>query len=716
MIKLFERIFWHNNTTPAINEDNLNAMSKAIDDIDNRVIELAADVMETVPQIQAYLDQADDLVEAMELLTKNPPYIGANGNWYVWDTDTSSFVDSGIDASITVQIADVTMLNYGTAPYITNTGTNTDPIFHLFIPRAAGITSIAKTGTSGLVDTYTVTFQDGNTATFTVTNGKGIVSIAKTSTSGQVDTYTITFNDSTTTTFTVTNGNGDMNKSVYDPNGAIQTAGGIKAYVDGEVSSVNSAFTNNVNVNGSKNLLPFIVATGTYAGINVVNDGKEITVSGTSTANPANICIFDVEGRSIDSGLSPACTIEELGIDLSKTYVFSRQEKVTGLRYAIRLYDSSSALATFELGNNQGLSLDIDFSQYPTCTRIKCTIICSYNVAIPSNTKFSAMLCLKSDYEQSTAWAPYAKPNRTLTEDSVTWDNLSEVGAVNRLENRASSSTVAGITVTVHNDKSITANGTNSSTTSNQTVISLTGNGSVNYRPLSDLGLKAGNSYRFSLGVQREAQNSWYFVIEAFNSSLTRVLRLDVRSGEYQDTIFNIPTDAVYIAVNLSVLAAKTINNVTFYPMITPVSYNGPYVPYAKTNKELTDELSTKIDIAGKPKQKIYRFAANSTTTTITVPLNKVSSYAQGSLHIRTSSKDSEAHITFALNQANTSVVNSAIKNYGTVDLSLDSMTISGQVLAIVIGGGNAYQWYSAEYFVSTSEGVTAEQPTWNFA
>ena len=34
--KLFDRIFWHNNTTPAINEDNLNAMSKAIDDIDDR--------------------------------------------------------------------------------------------------------------------------------------------------------------------------------------------------------------------------------------------------------------------------------------------------------------------------------------------------------------------------------------------------------------------------------------------------------------------------------------------------------------------------------------------------------------------------------------------------------------------------------------------------------------------------------------------------------
>ena len=34
-----------------------------------------------------------------------------------------------------------------------------------------GIASISKTGTSGLVDTYTITYTNGNTATFTVTNG-----------------------------------------------------------------------------------------------------------------------------------------------------------------------------------------------------------------------------------------------------------------------------------------------------------------------------------------------------------------------------------------------------------------------------------------------------------------------------------------------------------------------------------------------------------------
>ena len=69
-----------------------------------------------------------------------------------------------------------------------------------------GIDSIEKTGTSGLVDTYTIYFTDGNSTTFDVTNGSGIVSITKTSSAGLVDTYTVLFQNGETTTFEVTNG------------------------------------------------------------------------------------------------------------------------------------------------------------------------------------------------------------------------------------------------------------------------------------------------------------------------------------------------------------------------------------------------------------------------------------------------------------------------------------------------------------------------------
>ena len=80
--------------------------------------------------------------------------------------------------------------------------------------QGTSIASITKTGTSGLVDTYTILMTDGTTATFEVTNGEkgdpgsSIVSITKTGTSGLVDTYTILMSDGTTSTFTVTNGSG----------------------------------------------------------------------------------------------------------------------------------------------------------------------------------------------------------------------------------------------------------------------------------------------------------------------------------------------------------------------------------------------------------------------------------------------------------------------------------------------------------------------------
>ena len=92
------------------------------------------------------------------------------------------------------------------------------------------IVSIEKTKTEGNVDTYTITYSDGNKTTFTVTNGsdgakgdkgdqgdkgdkgdKGedgnsIVSIEKTNTEGNIDTYTITFSNGTTFDFYVSNG------------------------------------------------------------------------------------------------------------------------------------------------------------------------------------------------------------------------------------------------------------------------------------------------------------------------------------------------------------------------------------------------------------------------------------------------------------------------------------------------------------------------------
>ena len=69
-----------------------------------------------------------------------------------------------------------------------------------------GISNIAKTGTDGLVDTYTITLADTTTKTFTVTNGNGLTAFEKLSTVGLVDNYRFTRTDGTFFDFSVYNG------------------------------------------------------------------------------------------------------------------------------------------------------------------------------------------------------------------------------------------------------------------------------------------------------------------------------------------------------------------------------------------------------------------------------------------------------------------------------------------------------------------------------
>lgn len=122
---------------------------------------------------------------------------------------------SGITgATPNIQIGTVTE---GNEPAVTRRAgsTNENPILDFVLKTGAtgengatgnGISSVSKTSTSGLTDTYTITYTNGNTTTFDVTNGKGIDRIEKTATVGNKDTYTIYFNDNSTSTFEVANG------------------------------------------------------------------------------------------------------------------------------------------------------------------------------------------------------------------------------------------------------------------------------------------------------------------------------------------------------------------------------------------------------------------------------------------------------------------------------------------------------------------------------
>lgn len=61
MNKLYDLITFHNLTTPALNEDNLNAMSQALDAIDDRVVNLGGAVLEVIPDLEDILSNAEQL-------------------------------------------------------------------------------------------------------------------------------------------------------------------------------------------------------------------------------------------------------------------------------------------------------------------------------------------------------------------------------------------------------------------------------------------------------------------------------------------------------------------------------------------------------------------------------------------------------------------------------------------------------------------------------
>lgn len=148
--------------------------------------ELAQRIDGIAADVEADADRAEAAADNAETWVSNYPRIGQNGNWFVFDTTTETFVDTGVSA---------------TGPQGPQGDDGPTGPQGPTGPTGNGIVSITKTGTSGLVDTYTITFTDGTTTTFTVTNGQD----------GQ--------------------GSGDMTKAVYDSTNAVADAGGIVAYV-----------------------------------------------------------------------------------------------------------------------------------------------------------------------------------------------------------------------------------------------------------------------------------------------------------------------------------------------------------------------------------------------------------------------------------------------------------------------------------------------------
>ena len=128
-------------------------------------------------------------------------------------------------------------------------------------------------GTS--ITTPSITLPKGDTGE-TGATGNGISSIAKTSTSGLVDTYTITFTDGTTTTFDVTNGADGINGT----NGTNGTDGvGISSVTVDASNHLIVTLTNNTQIDAGAINVPTpsnVITTDTNT--QLFNDNKILEI------------------------------------------------------------------------------------------------------------------------------------------------------------------------------------------------------------------------------------------------------------------------------------------------------------------------------------------------------------------------------------------------------------------------------------------------------
>ena len=184
-----------------------------------------------------------------------------------------------------IQVGTITTGLPSTPASVENVGTDLNPIFDFTIPKGdTGATPNIQIGDVQTGDSSEVTrtgTDENPILNFTLEKGdtgNGIASIAKTSTSGLVDTYTITFTNGQTTTFEVTNGaNGDV----------------VDVQVDG-TSVVDNGIANIVGLAEMKqeledmyNLLPKVSGTG-----------ETITLDGTV----AGKMLIDLKGNTSQEG------------------------------------------------------------------------------------------------------------------------------------------------------------------------------------------------------------------------------------------------------------------------------------------------------------------------------------------------------------------------------------------------------------------------------
>lgn len=331
----------------------------------------------------------------------------------------------------------------------------------------------------------------------------------------------------------------------------------------------------NKNLLGSKNLCVNIAqGSGSWSGITfTVNADKSVTLSGTSTGNPTRLNLSDL--GCMGNADVEAITLykpEDIGLDITKD-LYGRigvSSPPSGVQVRIRCYDSAKTVLgelQFRSGDTRNIS-----TSYPTTTYVNFYITVGQNIAISSPLTIYPYIYYADDIDLDTYY-PYAASNIKLTKDTTGLvENSFQNGAVNLLKSILKTQVKNGVTATVYDDGTVLIDGTATAQVNFQLVE--VGQIPTGYYTLSGCPTSGDFESGYSLYTRFEDQE---LAIDTGNG----VTGLLPYSGS---------------SINIRIPNGVTVNNKLFKPMLTlasqPNSDYAHYVPYAATNKELTNRLN----------------------------------------------------------------------------------------------------------------------------
>ena len=519
--------------------------------------------------ISGSVEDEDNAKMFVKTETEDPTY-----KWqYLGDFSGATGIRGETGLTPNIQIGTVSS---GDVPNVTRTGTNENPVLNFTLVK----------GDKGDV---------GNTGEKGAT-GNGIASITKTSSEGLVDTYTITFTDGTKTTFEVTNGE------------------------DGEtpLSEFNALKTRVEDLESNQ---LFNEETGTEIYIDDAHDTTvdEFSLSKESTQHTTTgVQLFDVSAIEINktwygtnNGSRARFYIEYTP---NEDYTISIINLPTEIESVAVIEASSLTSSTDNIYSQNIISLNTfthNFSSEATYLVLQF----SANTTLTREIANKIKIMLQSG-TISTEWEEYtggeASPNPDYPQEVKTVKGYS-----NLLENTATSKTINGITFTINNDKSVTANGT---ATANANLL------------INNFTFIGGKTY-FLNGSPEGGGTDTYRIQVVLNGNVSGIsdTGLGVKKTYDVDTT---------MSIQISVRANMTVNNLVFKPMIVEGTEEHPYVPYGNNyidiklvGKNLFDKDNEylingylnaygKYIVAGATTKSTYMKCEKNTTYTISKTLS----------------------------------------------------------------------------------------------